>query len=116
MAVNPLQPAVPYSVSASNETADHSKQKEERQKLKDQSQFKSKVELKSSKPSDEHDEPKPEPEAIELTSQIIDSCKVIELLSHRPKYLKSPKNCFQTLKSPREKSQISDIKKINKSY
>ena len=116
MAVTPLQPTVPYSVSASNETEDHSKQREDQKNLKEENKFKAKIALKSSKSSDENTDPKPEPEAIELTSQIIDSHKVIELLSHRPKYRKSPKNCFKPLKSPQEKSQISDIKKINKSY
>lgn len=117
MAVNPLQPAVPYSISASNETADHSKQREDRQKLKDEGKPKVKSSLKPEFASEgQEDNKKLEPDAIELTSQIIDSHKVIELLSHRPKYQRSPKNCFRSQKISPEKSQISDVKKINNSY
>lgn len=117
MAVNSLQPALPYTVTASNETADHSKSRDEKKENQNKNklgpQGAPKLEVISPKTEDE----KPtEKEAIELTGQIIDSSKVIELLSHRPKYQRSPRNCFKDKRNSKEKSQLSDVKTINKSF
>ena len=117
MAVNSLQPTVPYTITASNETADHSRQRQQESDVKNKAAFKSKPNIKTEKNIEDADEKKDsDPEATELNSQIIDSQKVIELLSHRPKYQRSVQNLFKKKKIMEEKSQFSDVKKINKSY
>lgn len=117
MAVNPLQSTVPYSISASNETADHSRQREEKPSNKNTPVKTNKPITNSPMSAQETSNAKSsDREAIELTSQIIDSQKVIELLSHRPKYKKSPKNSFKLQKSENQNSQLSDVKTLNKSY
>jgi hypothetical protein len=117
MAVNPLQSTVPYSISASNETADHSRQREEKNPNKNNPTKPTKTVPNPLELAQKNIERPPiEKEALELTSQIIDSQKVIELLSHRPKYKKLPKNCFKIQKSESPDSQLSDVKTLNKSY
>lgn len=118
MAVNPLNPAVSYSINASNETADNSKQRRDNNLDKKQQRSRPKpttteLNLASSEPAPEA--PK-ETEASELTSQIIDSETVIELLAHRPKLKRSVQNCFITPKKSEQKSQITDVKKLNKAF
>jgi hypothetical protein len=118
MAVNPLQPAMPYSINASNETSDNTRQRQEKNSSKEDSSNRSKHEkLKSVGNIDENSQDIPQDKlALELVSQIIDSHKVIELLAHRPKYKKSAKNCFLNRSSIEENSQIPDVKKINKAF
>lgn len=119
MAVNPLNPTMPYSINASNEASDNnSRQRQEKNPSKEMLRQKT----NESNPSTSHnfgEQPQTlpvEPNAEELTSQIIDSGKVIELLSHRPKLKKSVRNCFSSSKNSSDKSQIPDIKKFNKAF
>jgi hypothetical protein len=118
MAVNPLNPAIPYSINASNETSDNSRQRQEensaRKNLKDRPKI-NRTETSSS-PSTSSDESSNGLQNTELTSQIVDSGTVIELLAHRPKLKRSVRNCFSTKKLHREKSQITDVKKFNKAF
>lgn len=119
MPVNPLNPAVPYSITASNETADQTRQRNENKSRKDQSSSKPKLALTDSnekKSSESSNDNPQEREALELRSQIIDSEKVIELLAHRPKYKISPKKLFSEQKNDTETSQNTDIKKFNKAF
>ena len=118
MAVNPLQPAMAYSINASNETSDNTRQRQEKNSTKEDPSNRSKNEkLKSGSNPDETATDVPEDKvALELVSQIVDSHKVIELLAHRPKYKRSAKNCFSNKSSGRENSQFSDVKKINKAF
>lgn len=118
MAVNPLNPAVSYSINASNETADNSKQRRDNTLDKKQQRSRPKpaaTELTSAASESGQEAPK-DSSASELTSQIIDSETVIELLAHRPKLKRSVQNCFITLKKSEQKSQIADVKKLNKAF
>jgi len=118
MAVNPLNPAIPYSINASNETSDNSRQRQEDNSAKKNSKARLKISRAeaSSSPSNSSDEPSNEFQNTELTSQIVDSGTVIELLAHRPKLKRSVRNCFSTKKLHQEKSQITDVKKFNKAF
>ena len=119
MAVNPLNPTAPYSIGASNEASDNARQREEQKKSKEKSTFKDKNNNQNSSNTTSTETAQNQPlekEALELTSQIIDSEKVIELLSHRPKYKISPKNLFLDRKKENQNSQNPDIKKINKAF
>ncbi len=117
MAVNPLQPAVSYSIGASNEASDNPRQRQEKLPLKEDSRFKQKAtEPPTKNTTDSEETNTQDKEAIELTGQIIDSQTVVQLLSHRPKYQRSPKNCFKIKKSSQPNSQSSDIPKLNKAY
>ncbi len=118
MAVNPLNPAMPYSINASNETLDNARQHQEKNSNKKETKLKSKLEIsKNNQNSIETPQNTiTEPEATELISQIIDSSKVIELLSHRPKFKKSVRNCFLNKPNASENSQIPDVKKFNKAF
>jgi len=118
MAVNPLSPTIPYSVTASNETSDNSRQRQE--KNTEDNDPKLKIKLVQERSGQDSLEPDSKQsivfEASELASQIVDSFKVIELLSHRPKLKKSVLNCFSKSKTSFENSQITDIKKYNKAF
>lgn len=118
MAVNPLQPAMPYSINASNETSDSPRQRQEKNSSKEESSNRPKNEkLKSVGNLDENSQEVPQDKlALELVSQIVDSHKVIELLAHRPKYKRSAKNCFSNKPTSAENSQFPDVKKINKAF
>lgn len=118
MAVNPLNAAVPYSINASNETSDNSRQRQEDNSARKNLKAKLKVNHQETPQGSQtqSDESSHDFQNTDLTSQIVDSGTVIELLAHRPKLKRSVRNCFSNKKIHQEKSQITDVKKLNKTF
>ncbi|NQW45828.1 MAG: hypothetical protein HQ462_10550 [Deltaproteobacteria bacterium] len=118
MAVNPLQPTIPFTLTPSIQNAERSQQRKEEKEKKEDSFLKSKITpTKSNLESAETIVALPlEKQALELTGQIIDSQTVIELLAHRPKLKRSARNCFNTQSELKKNSQFPDVKKFNKAF
>ena len=115
MAVNPLTPVVNYQLKQSRETSEENNRNNARQEnLGKQNKNKDgrpeeKFKLKKSTEEAEN------LEALELTSQIIDSSKVVELLSHQPKPQQLRKKNLYCSKKTDVQSQKADVKRLNKS-
>ena len=119
MPVNTLNPTAPYSIAASNETGEQTRQRNQNKSSKEKASTNirlNKTTQEDKKFSESLEHPTADKEALELTSQIVDSQTVIELLAHRPKYKISPKKLFSASKTESEISQNTDIKKLNKAF
>ena len=117
MAVNPLNPVTNFQLKQATETSDEDRRRQKK------SDITTKKENSNGKNQKEKftiaglDDLNSEREPLELTSQIIDSSKVIELLAHRPKVQANKQLAFAAQppsKKSSEVSQIPDIKKLNK--
>ena len=116
MPINPVQRTQNYQVDPSAESNEEERRREEKHGTKQAS--KNSIQAPKTavaKPEMKHSQPDLAP-PTDLTSQIIDSEKVIELINHKPPTQLAKQQAFKTRQNEKPKAAITDQKKVNKAF